>query len=347
MSHLSKTAFLSGAVGARAPNLAHDVGKVQYLFTVIAPPEAKPTPESGTCSADLIATIRHFQRSFSGVPHPDGRIDPHGPTMRHLLEKALSLRRGRKDLGPFPPTGKLSLRGQVDQYLYLATMPFAQRTASHAAAMSGGGSKAGTLTDKDFAEAATALDPKVPSALLHAFARTESGGKSGMDSKGRPIIAYEGHVFRRYTACKAGKPPVTTHPYDATYPLLSYPYKKKAGPEWQKNNKDPDASWATLDAALALDHDAALKACSWGMFQVMGFNFEACGYDTVDAFVAEMKASERGQLNAFVGFCKSTPGMVTAMIAKNFVNMASLYNGSDYGDYDKLIAKFYKEYGGV
>ncbi len=53
------------------------------------------------------------------------------------------------------------------------------------------------------------------------------------------------------------------------YPLLSYRYVIKAGPQWRINNKNQDSAWKTLEEALALDHDAALQACSWGMFQVM------------------------------------------------------------------------------
>jgi hypothetical protein len=333
--------------GSHAANHTPDVSRVQYLLNIIGPFGGKPIAETGQCGAALIALIKTFQHCTSGVPHPDGRIDPHGPTMRHLLVKALALRGQRKDFGPFPPREKTTLRGQVDDYLYKMTIPLASRTIKQTAAITGRGTKGGALTDKDFADAATALDPKVPVALLHAFARTESGGRSGMDAKGRPVIAFEGHVFRRYSAVKTGKPPVKTYPFDKTYPLLSYPYKMKAGPEWQKNNKDQDTAWTTLNTALALDHNAALMACSWGMFQVMGFNYAACGYSTVDDFVAVMKASERGQLDAFVGFCKATPGMVNAMIAKNFATMASLYNGSDYGNYDKQIAKHYKEYGGT
>jgi hypothetical protein len=158
-----------------------------------------------------------------------------------------------------------------------------------------------------------------------------------------PIIAYEGHIFRSLTQRKD-----KSYPYDQSHPLLSYEYKKKAGPQWKVNNKNQDAAWKTLTEAMALDHNAALQSCSWGMFQVMGFHYKKrCGYETVDDFVAAMKAGEPGQLDAFVGFCKKTPGLLDAIKAKDFVQMATLYNGEDYGDYDKRIEKAYKKYGGT
>ncbi len=192
------------------------------------------------------------------------------------------------------------------------------------------------LTAADFEGAATSLGDGIDPALIHAFAEVESGGKSGFGSDGLPVIAYEGHVFRKLTKRK----------YDKEYPLLSYPYVMKAGPEWKKNNKDQKTAWATLNGAITLDEDAALQSCSWGMFQVMGFNYEICGYDNARDFVAAMKASERGQLNAFVGFCQNTEGMIPALQNKDFKNMATLYNGQDYGDYDRKIQKAYKKYGG-
>jgi hypothetical protein len=192
------------------------------------------------------------------------------------------------------------------------------------------------LVDADFEDAAKKLGPGVSAAIIHAFATVESGGKSGFGPEGLPIIAYEGHIFRTSTNRK----------YDKTHRLLSYRYVKKAGPEWQVNNKDQKTAWRTLCEAAALDYDAALKACSWGMFQVMGFNFKSCGYTSVSDFVQAMKAGERGQLDAFVGYCKDTDGIVEALKKPDYKQLATLYNGKDYGDYDQRIEKFYKKYGG-
>jgi hypothetical protein len=190
------------------------------------------------------------------------------------------------------------------------------------------------LTAADFERAAAALGPGVSTAMVRAFAHVESGGKNGFGSDGRPVIAFEGHIFRKYTH-KA---------YDKKYPLLSYPYTQKAGAEWKTNNKDQVAAWATLESAMALDEDAALMACSWGMFQVMGFNYADCGYKSVQSFVAAMRAGEKGQLEAFVGFCKKRNALVTALREMDYVQMATIYNGKDYGDYDKRIEKAYKKY---
>ena len=193
------------------------------------------------------------------------------------------------------------------------------------------------LSAADFNSAAASFGEGIDPLLIRAFAEVESGGKSGFGASGLPVIAFEGHIFRRLTGKK----------FDQDHPFLSYRYKVKAGPEWKKNNQNQTKAWETLNAAIALDESAALQSCSWGMFQVMGFNFKMCSYASVGAFVAAMKAGERGQLNAFVGFCKSTRGMVAALRAKNFAVMAALYNGADYGDYDRRIERAYKKHGGL
>ena len=115
----------------------------------------------------------------------------------------------------------------------------------------------------------------------------------------------------------------------------------------EKNNQPQKTAWATLNEAIALNENAALQSCSWGMFQVMGFNFVQCGYQNINTFVAAMKANEQGQLAAFVGYCRKKRGLIAALKDKNFITMATLYNGSDYGDYDKRIEKAYKKYGGT
>jgi hypothetical protein len=209
-----------------------------------------------------------------------------------------------------------------------------KQAASRATTKASGG--VGKLTEADFTAAAEALKPGVQTAMIRAFAEVESGGKSGFGPSGLPVIAFEGHRFRKYT----------DRIYDQSHPLLSYPYKKKAGPEWQVNNKDQDTAWKTLKAAMDLDHDAALMSCSWGMFQVMGDNYQMCGYSSVDDFVSKMKASERGQLDAFVGYCIHKKGLRQALADKNFVQCATLYNGDDYGTYDKSIETAFKKYGG-
>ena len=87
---------------------------------------------------------------------------------------------------------------------------------------------------------------------------------------------------------------------------------------------------------------------SYGAFQIMGFNYEASGYDNIDDFVKAQNTT-KGQVEAFVEFAKSSASRLQAMKDKDFTEFAKLYNGESYKDwnydikmqnaYNKLIKK--------
>jgi peptidoglycan hydrolase-like protein with peptidoglycan-binding domain len=294
---------LVNSVGSHQPNRSEDVLAVQAKLNGFVHETRRPLLRiDGHCGPATLSAIRSFQKIVVGMPHPDGIVAINGPTWAILADR--------------------SARRLLQK--------------ARATTTSVGGSTAG-LSDADFQAAADRLGPGVSPLLVRAFAEVESGGKSGFGADRRPIVAFEGHWFRK----------LTHHRYDKSHPQLSHAYVKKAGAEWQANNHDQATAWKTVETAAVLDHDAALKSCSWGMFQVMGFNHAACGYATVDGFVDAMKAGERGQLDAFVGFCLHAAGMTRAMAAKDFAGMAARYNGDDYGDYDKRIERAYRRLGGV
>ncbi len=73
MSHLQ------ASVGAYGANRRADVRIVQRLLVAH---HVSPGPIDGLCGRLTMGAILHFQRSF--MARPDGRVDPNGPTLRHL-----------------------------------------------------------------------------------------------------------------------------------------------------------------------------------------------------------------------------------------------------------------------
>ncbi|WP_325938284.1 N-acetylmuramidase domain-containing protein [Franconibacter daqui] len=73
----------------------------------------------------------------------------------------------------------------------------------------------------------------------------------------------------------------------------------------------------------------------------MGFNYESCGYKDLSSFLKDMKANAGKQFNAFLQLCKKNSALLSAMVNKEFYNMAYNYNGSDFGDYDVKIRRTY------
>jgi hypothetical protein len=143
-----------------------------------------------------------------------------------------------------------------------------------------------TIPDATWAPLAQSLD--IEPAALRAVAAVESAGDGFLPAPSElPKILFEGHAFHRLTQGR----------FDAKHPTLSYP-------KWTKQfySKTGAGEWDRLNAASALDRAAAQQSASWGMFQIMGFNYALCGYTDVEAFVAQNRAGAPQQLECFVRF---------------------------------------------
>jgi len=199
------------------------------------------------------------------------------------------------------------------------------------------------LTNTDIEEAAKTLGIEV--AALKAVIAVESAG-SGFLTDGRPKILFEGHVFWNQLE-KNGKNPVELA---AEYPELIYK-------SWTKKFYRGGArEYDRYKTAVLIDADAAKKSTSWGMFQIMGFNCELCGFkqiagkaSPIDRFVEAMSLNEQQQLSAFMEFCGSK-GLIQYLKAHDWQQFALRYNGKGYKEnrYDEKLemnyTHFLKEY---
>ena len=185
------------------------------------------------------------------------------------------------------------------------------------------------LTEADYTRAAKALACDV--AAVKAVAEVESRG-SGFLADGQVRILFEAHVFDRLTAgrYRRAHPNISSARWDRTL-------YGAAGAHQHKR----------LQQAVALDRDAALQSASWGRFQVMGFNWRACGYPSLQAFITAMHAGEGAQLDAFVAFVR-TRGLADELQRRDWVGFAAGYNGPAYAEnaYDRKLAAAYKRHGG-
>lgn len=183
------------------------------------------------------------------------------------------------------------------------------------------------LAEPAFEEAAQALGCEL--AAIRAVAEVESRG-AGFDAARRPTLLYERHVFSRNTAPK-GK-------HDASHPDVSLrtPY----APGTFGNSEQ---QWVRLGKAYGLDPVAALKAPSWGLFQILGENHKACGYADVVDYARAMTTSPVAQLRAFVAFVRSNATLLRAIRERNWAAFARAYNGPHYAryHYDQKMVQAY------
>lgn len=187
-----------------------------------------------------------------------------------------------------------------------------------------------TLTEADYRAAAKSLDCSV--AAVKAVAEVESVG-DGFLASGEVKILFEAHVFDRLTGGK----------YRRSHPNISSARWNRSlyGPGGQHQHR-------RLQQAVALDRDAALQSASWGMFQVMGFNWKVCGYKSLQAFINDVSASAAGQLRAFVGYVKAR-GLADELQRLDWPGFAYGYNGTGYAanHYDTKMAAAYRRHARV
>lgn len=180
------------------------------------------------------------------------------------------------------------------------------------------------LIEADFARAAAALGCDVPS--IKAVCQVEAP-KGGFLPDGQVTILFERHIFHRLTNGRFGISDIS-NPQGGGYGAAGQHQHDK------------------LARAVKLDRDAALKSCSWGKFQIMGFNHAAAGHPTLQGFINAMHESEGAQLDAFVAFIRNDPRMHKALRERNWSEFARRYNGpayAEHGYHTRLAAAYERE----
>ena len=181
--------------------------------------------------------------------------------------------------------------------------------------------------------AAVAEDIGVPYAALRAVLHVESRGR-GFLADGKPVVLFERHWFDR----------VTQGRFRARWPDLSnrQPGGYASGPDAESRGQ---AEWARMMRASQLDWDAAMMSASWGLAQIMGFNFAACNCVTINQFVEEMRVSERCQLELMAEFLQSR-GLTDELQRQDWAGFARVYNGPAFrqNKYDEKLAAMYARF---
>lgn len=162
---------------------------------------------------------------------------------------------------------------------------------------------------------------------IHAIIDVETEG-GGFDAQGRPKMLFEPHVFyrelgeaKRRIAENAG---------------LAYP-------RWGQKSYPKD-SYPRLAQAMKIDRPAALRSCSWGLGQIMGFNCKPAGYATAEEMVADFLDDEDRHLKAMVRFIISE-GLDDDLRRHDWSGFARGYNGAGYakhGYHTKLAEAYAK-----
>ena len=195
-------------------------------------------------------------------------------------------------------------------------------------------SNSGRLIDEDFTQVAELLGCEP--AALKAVQQVETGGRGGFFSPGRPAILFEGHIFWTQLKKRGSNP----EDYVKGNENILYP-------KWEKGHyKGGIGEYDRLEQARKINREAADASSSWGMFQIMGFNYAACGEESIESFVRSMCESEFKQLLLTANFIKKNSQMLQALQARDWAVFAKCYNGPAYAQnrYDVKLEAAYQKY---
>lgn len=189
------------------------------------------------------------------------------------------------------------------------------------------------ITYQDYVRAAETLGCEV--SAIRAVASVESAGR-GVLPDGRPTILYEAHVFDRLTRG------MFRSRVDRSGVKLSVP-------KWDRSLYGASGAhqYERLEDAIKLDEKAAVFACSWGMFQVMGFNYASLGFADFDTFREFVVNNDEGseQLEVFVRFILLNQ-LDDELQRLDWAGFARGYNGPAYREnrYDDKMASAYQRF---
>lgn len=190
-------------------------------------------------------------------------------------------------------------------------------------------------TAEAYAHAAWLL--KAETRAMLAVADVESGPEGGFLDSGEPVILFERHLFERLTDGRFAGQAVPNTP--RSWGVISSPVAGGYGPVSVQHQK--------LQFAVTLHREAALKSCSWGLFQILGLNYEAAGFRKLQEFVTAMYGDIDDHLRAFVFFIHRDPRLVAALRSRDWAAFARYYNGPAYArnKYDFKLADAYERLG--
>lgn len=181
--------------------------------------------------------------------------------------------------------------------------------------------------------------------VLYAVCQVEAGG-DGFLPDGRPKILFEGHVFWKELQNRGYNPRGLLtradvrqnhgHIADILYPKWTKAFYQGGGREHDRLNR-----------ARAINNEAALCSASWGAFQIMGFHYDLCGFETVQEFAAMMGQGYAGQLEALGCFLKVN-NLIRPLKAHDWAAFARGYNGAGYAqnNYDLKLRQAYEKCAG-
>jgi predicted flap endonuclease-1-like 5' DNA nuclease len=185
------------------------------------------------------------------------------------------------------------------------------------------------------------IDPGVAVAVW----TVESAGRPfGPD--GRMTIRFENHIFYNRWGKNAQNIFNQHFTFNSDRSWTGHQWRPSPNEPWRTFHGNQNTEWETLEFACKLDDTAGKFSISMGGPQIMGFNYAALGYPSVQEMFDAFGASEGNQVIGFFNFVRSRGSQtIQALQNSNFKAFARVYNGPGQAEtYGNLIQNAYEAY---
>lgn len=159
------------------------------------------------------------------------------------------------------------------------------------------------------------IDPRLAQAVI----KVESGGAAFHDDL--VTMRFEPHVFKsRFDALFAEYFQLGDPQWDGGQ------HRYNDNGTWKAFHGDQSAEYRAQRLATHIARWAAMESASYGLGQIMGFNYRACGYDSAESMAAAFQSSEDAQVKAMFEYFRHS-GALDCLRAGDLVGFARIYNG--------------------
>ncbi len=175
----------------------------------------------------------------------------------------------------------------------------------------------------------------------------ESGG-NGFGSDGKMLIRFENHVFHTYFGSKSEN---NQKIFDEHFTFNTkkrrddHKYRANKSDDWQTSHTSQAAEWEAFEIARQIAETEAMYSISMGAPQVMGFNFNMIGYNSVQEMFAAFSKDIRYHIMALFDFCNANGTRIQYLLTRDFLSFAKAYNGLTAPEaYEQRLQQYYEIY---
>jgi uncharacterized protein YgiM (DUF1202 family) len=187
---------------------------------------------------------------------------------------------------------------------------------------------------------------KIDVASAVAVLCVESGG-NGFAPDGKMLIRFENHLFYNFWG-KQNQEKFDKHfRFNIQKRWLEHYFRTDENGEWvELHNKNAQKNeWDALNFARTLDDSDALFSISMGAPQVMGFNYQILGYQSVQEMFDKFSSGIYYHICALFDFCMDRPVRIKYLQDRDYTSFARAYNGPGQPEkYGTWIKAYYNAF---